>query len=254
MKITVFEIRPCPQRLCDNQWKFARAAVPRLDGHVLLLTDDAGGVGMGYMHAIPAISGTGYSVRAGVACLAPVLVGRDPREIGALMDECETHLAHHASSKAAIDMALHDLLARRLSVALHVLLGGARRQAIRQSRIVPIKSPAEMGERAAQLASEGYGQLKLKLSGDTALDVARVASVRDAVGAQVALTLDPNQAYSAKQMLAAFARIERHEIALIEQPVPAGDWAGLALLTRSLPAAIEADESARSVQDVLRLV
>jgi len=52
-------------------------------------------------------------------------------------------------------------------------------------------------------------------------------------------TLDPNQSYNAKQMMSAFARMERFGIALIEQPVPAADWAGLALLTRSLPCAIE---------------
>ena len=54
-------------------------------------------------------------------------------------------------------------------------------------------------------------------------------------------------------MMGAFARMERHGIALIEQPVPAADRAGLALLTRSLPVAIEADESAQTVDDVARL-
>jgi L-alanine-DL-glutamate epimerase-like enolase superfamily enzyme len=122
------------------------------------------------------------------------------------------------------------------------------------ARILSIKSPAEMGSKAAALAEGGVRQLKLKLSGDTTLDVSRVASVRDAVGPNVVLTLDPNQAYSAKQMMTAFARMERHDIALIEQPVPAHDWAGLSLLTRSLPAAIEADESAVTVHDVYRLV
>ena len=48
--------------------------------------------------------------------------------------------------------------------------------------------------------------------------------------------------------------MERYAIALIEQPVPAADVAGLALLTRTLPVAIEADESAQTVRDVFRLV
>ncbi|WP_288251451.1 enolase C-terminal domain-like protein [uncultured Hydrogenophaga sp.] len=254
MKITGFEIRPCPQALRDPQWKFSRAVVQLLEGHVLILRDEEGCTGLGYAHAIPAISGTGASVRAGVEFLAPLLVGRDPRDIGALMDECDLRLANHLSSKAAIDMALYDLIARRLGVPVHALLGGRRRDSIRQSRIVAIKSPTEMAAQSLKLVEDGYAQLKLKLSGDTTLDIERIASVRDAVGPTVALTLDPNQAYSAKQMMAAFARIERHGISLIEQPVPASDWAGLALLTRTLPVAIEADESAQTVQDVRRLV
>lgn len=253
MTITGYEIRPCLQALRDSQWKFSRAALQQIEGHVLILRDDEGGTGMGYAHAIPAISGTGATVRAGVDCLAKLLIGRDPQDIAALMDECDLRLASHLSSKAAIDMALHDLLARRLGVPVHTLLGGCRRDNIALSRIVAIKSPVEMATQSLKLVEEGYGQLKLKLSGDTTLDIERIASVRDAVGPAVVLTLDPNQAYSTKQMMSAFARMERHGIALIEQPVPAADWTGLALLTRTLPVAIEADESAQTVQDVQRL-
>ncbi|CAN7318296.1 hypothetical protein LJR260_001571 [Variovorax paradoxus] len=254
MKITDFSLHPCTQRLHDANWKFSRASVPGLQAHVLTLTDDNGYTGHGYAHAIPSISGASEGVLAALRTLAPTLVGRGLDEIAAIVETCDRQLAFNVSAKAAIDMALHDLLARRLCVPVHVLLGGRHHDVIRQSRIVPVKTPAQMGAHAAELAAQGYQQLKLKLSGDTQTDVQRIASVRDAVGAEVALTLDPNQAYSAKTMMAAFARMERYDIALIEQPVPADDWTGLTMLTRSLPAAIEADESAQSVQDVYRLV
>ena len=253
MKIVDFVVHDCSQPLRDPEWKFARATVPRLEGLLLILRDDAGHQGLGYAHAIAAISTHGAGARASLDWLAPLVVGRDPRELGPIVDDIDARLAFNASVKAAVDMALHDLLAHQLGVPLHVLLGGAYRSSIALARILAIKSPAEMGARAAQLVQEGYGQLKLKLSGDTALDVQRVASVRDAAGPATVLTLDPNQSYSAKQMMAAFARMERHDIALNEQPVPAADWAGLELLTRSLPTRIEADESAQTLHDVQRL-
>jgi L-Ala-D/L-Glu epimerase len=254
MQIVDARFEPCTQRLRDPSWKFARATVPQLEGHVLVLTDDAGTRGFGYVHAIPAISTHGTGAAAGLSMLAPLLVGRRADDLARIIEEVDATLAFNTSVKAGIDMALHDLLARRLGVPLHTLLGGRQHDRIVQSRILPIKAPAEMATQAAQLAEAGYRQLKLKLSGDTSLDVARIAAVRDAAGPGVALTLDPNQSYSAKQMMGAFARMERHDISLIEQPVPAADWAGLALLTRTLPVAIEADESAQSVQDVFRLV
>lgn len=254
MRIASVDIRPCTQRLHDPSWKFARAQVPRLEGHVLVLRDADGVEGLGYVHAIPAISMPGAAAEALLRHLAPWLAGRRVDDIGATMAELEVALANAANVKAAVDMALHDLLARRLGVPVHVLLGGAHRAALVLARILAIKPPAEMAAKAAALAAEGYRQLKLKLSGDAALDADRVAAVRDAVGPGVVLTLDPNQSYDAKGMLQAFARIERHGVALIEQPVPAADWAGLALLTRELPVAIEADESAGSVHDVFRLV
>jgi L-alanine-DL-glutamate epimerase-like enolase superfamily enzyme len=254
MKIIDASFQPCVQRLRDPTWKFARAAVPRLDGHVLVLTDEDGTQGLGYVHAIPAITTQGSGAAAALAFVAPMLLNRHVDDLAEIVDDIDKALAFNPSVKAAVDMALHDLLARRLGVPVHVLLGGKRRDSIPQSRILAIKAPSEMAAQAARLAEEGLRQLKLKLSGDTSLDVQRIAAVRQSVGPEMVLTLDPNQSYSAKQMMSAFARMERFDIALIEQPVPAADTAGLALLTRSLPAAIEADESAQTVHDVFRLV
>ena len=183
-----------------------------------------------------------------------MLLGRRADELADLVEMLDAVLAYNPSVKAGIDMALHDLLARQLGVSLNVLLGGRMRDTIPQARILAIKPPADMARQAALRVEEGFRQLKLKLSGDTEVDAQRVAEVRAAVGSQVVLTLDPNQSYNAKQMMSAFARMERHDIALIEQPVPAADWAGLALLTKTLPVAIEADESAQTVHDVFRLV
>ena len=214
MDIVSATFRPCTQRLRDPSWKFARATVPQLEGHVVELTDDAGHRGCGYVHAIPAITTHGAGAAASLAMLVPRVPG----------------------------------------VPVHVLLGGRRHARIAMSRILAIKAPAEMAAKAAELAAHGYRTLKLKLSGDTPRDLARIAEVRSAAGPDVQLTLDPNQSYDAKQMIRAFARFERHDIALIEQPVPAADRAGLALLTRTLPVAVEADESAQTVHDVFRLV
>jgi L-alanine-DL-glutamate epimerase-like enolase superfamily enzyme len=254
VKIASATVKSCTQRLGDPQWKFARTQVPRLEAWVLCLEDDDGHIGLGYCHAIPAISTHGAGAQAGLEFLAQRLVGRTVDDLAATMEEIDTTLAYHPTVKAAIDMALHDLLARRLGVPVHVLLGGKLRNAVALSRILPIKAPDEMAAIAARLAEEGYRQLKLKLAGDTAVDVQRVAAVRAAVGDQVVLTLDPNQSYNVKQMIVAFAKMEQYDIALIEQPVPAADVAGLALLTRTLPVAIEADESAQTVRDVFRLV
>lgn len=254
MKIAAATLSPCTQTLADPEWKFARAQVPQLEGWVLRLQDEDGHEGLGYCHAIPAISTHGAGAEAGLAFLAQRLVGRPVDDLGATMEEIDATLAYQPTVKAAIDMALHDLLARRLGVPVHVLLGGKLRDAVPLSRILPIKAPEQMAALAQRLAAEGYRQLKLKLSGDTDLDVQRIAAVRGAAGEGVALTLDPNQSYNAKQMISAFRKMERYDIALIEQPVPAADVAGLALLTRTLPVAIEADESAQTVRDVFRLV
>ena len=124
MKITHASVKPCIQGLADPQWKFARAQVPRLEGAVLQLQDEDGHTGLGYVHAIPAISTHGAGAIAALEFLAPRLVGRRADDIAAVMEEVDATLAFNPTVKAGIDMALHDLLARRLGVPVHVLLGG----------------------------------------------------------------------------------------------------------------------------------
>ena len=128
------------------------------------------------------------------------------------------------------------------------------RTSVPQIRIVPIKAPAEMAANARKLVDAGYRYLKIKMKGDIAADVARIAAIRDAVGADVHLTLDPNQSYSPKAAIQALSLMEPYRIDLVEQPVPTHDLAGLKLVTQNVAIAVEADESAMSVGDVLNLV
>jgi L-alanine-DL-glutamate epimerase-like enolase superfamily enzyme len=254
MRITSAEAKACVQRLADPGWTFARGKVPELNGWTILLTGDDGTIGLGYVNALPIVTTHGAGAKAACDFLLPRLVGRDPFAIADIMAEVEAALAFQPSVKAAIDMALHDLVARRLGVSLDVLLGGRRRQRIPQGRILALKAPGEMAAIARDIVGQGYRMVKVKLSGDAELDIARVAAVRGAVGPAAMLTVDANQTYSAKGMIAAFRHMEKHDVALVEQPVPAADWAGLKLISQTLPVAVEADESAGSVGDVFRLV
>ncbi len=254
MAVVRVELKPCVQRQADAQWSFVRGRVSELRGWTLLLTDDSGATGLGYGHALPTVSTNSEVAQAGLEFLLPRLIGRDPRAIAEIMTDLDRALAGLLNVKAAIDMALHDLVARQLDISLDVLLGGRRRAVIPQARIVPIKSPSEMAAAADHLVQEGYRALKLKLSGDTDTDTARVAAVRQAVGDGVMLMVDTNQSYAAKSFIRAFSRIERYDIALAEQPVPAADVEGLKLVTTTLPVPIEADESAGSLADVYQLV
>jgi L-alanine-DL-glutamate epimerase-like enolase superfamily enzyme len=254
MRITSAEAKACVQRLADPGWTFARGKVPELNGWTILLTGDDGTIGLGYVNALPIVTTHGAGAKAACDFLLPRLVGRDPFAIADIMAEVEAALAFQPSVKAAIDMALHDLIARGFGVSLDVLQGGRRRQRIPQGRILALKAPGEMAAIARDIVGQGYRMVKVKLSGDAELDIARVAAVRGAVGPAAMLTVDANQTYSAKGMIAAFRHMEKHDVALVEQPVPAADWAGLKLISQTLPVAVEADESAGSVGDVFRLV
>jgi L-alanine-DL-glutamate epimerase-like enolase superfamily enzyme len=139
-------------------------------------------------------------------------------------------------------------------VPLHVLFGGAVRDQVPILRILAIKTPTEMAVQAQKLVDRGYRYLKIKVHGDVEEDVARVAAIRSQVGHGVHLTIDANQSYAPKDAITALNRMAEHRIDLVEQPVAADDFAGLALVTRSVPVTVEADEAAGSLREIFELV
>src|SRR5450631_2662029 len=253
MIIRELDLQPCTMRKEDPAWRFALAASPVTEGHVVrIATEDF--EGFGYASATPHMGSTAGTLKAELELFRPLLVGRDARGIEALLGALERSLRGAPQSKAAVDCALHDLNARSLGVPLHVLFGGAVRDRVPILRILAIKTPQEMAIQAQKLVDRGYRYLKIKVHGDVEEDVARVAAIRAQVGHDVHLTIDANQSYSPKDAITALNRMAEQRIDLVEQPVSADDFAGLALVTRSVPITVEADEAAGSLREIFWLV
>jgi L-Ala-D/L-Glu epimerase / N-acetyl-D-glutamate racemase len=249
VKIESFDIQPLNQRQDDPSWSFALATYPVIEGWLITLSAE-GATGRGYAQAIPHMGSSSASVRGALELFKPKVIGRSPLDIDPILADLEPVLAGNAQAKAGLDCALHDLAATLLKVPVHALLGGAFRRSIPQIRIVPIKAPTEMAAEARKLVDKGYRALKIKLKGQVRDDVARVKAIREAVGGEILLTLDPNQSYRAKDAIAALERMEPYDVRLVEQPVAASDLKGLELITKTVPQIVEADESAVTLQDV----
>jgi len=183
-----------------------------------------------------------------------MVVSRDHRQIKAILTELDRVIRGAPQAKAAIDCALHDLLARSLDVPLNVLFGGTVRDAVPILRILAIKAPQEMAAQAQKLVDRGYRYIKIKVDGNVEEDVARVSAVRREIGDEIHLTIDANQSYSPKDAIAALNRMAEYRIDLVEQPVHARDLEGLALVTRTVPVTVEADEAAGSLHEIFELV
>jgi L-alanine-DL-glutamate epimerase-like enolase superfamily enzyme len=139
-------------------------------------------------------------------------------------------------------------------VPLYQLLGGKVRESVPVMRILPLKSPEDMAAEAGKLLERGYRYFKIKLDGEVALDVVRVKAIRERVGREAHLTVDANQSYAPKNAIRAINQMAPHRIDLVEQPVSKRDLKGLALVTRSVPVTIEADEGAGTVDEIMTLV
>ena len=252
-KITRFAIIPVELPDEDPEWKFAGRAYPVWEACVIGLVAEDGTVGYGYAASFTHLGATNPGVVAALERLLPLVVGREAFEIEAALGAVDRAIKDNRPAKSGIDCALHDLVANLRQEPMHHLFGGKVRSSIPICRMLALKSPDRMAEKARELADEGFRCLKLKVGGEIAEDVARIRAVRQAVGESVRLVADPNMSYRAKDAIAFVGRIAEFGIDMIEQPVRESDLAGLAMVTQAVSIGVEADESAFSPESTLSL-
>ena len=119
---------------------------------------------------------------------------------------------------------------------------------------IPINPPEYMAQKARERVAQGFDVLKVKMGVDEASDLARMKAIREAVGANVKIRIDANQAWSAKEAINMIARLDEYDLELVEQPVKADDLEGLAEVTRASRVPIMSDESCFTAKDALKLI
>ena len=181
-------------------FKTALRTVNSVEDVIVELHTDTGAVGYGEAPPTGVITGdtTGAILGAIQDHIAPALLGRDLDEFEDLTAAVQKALVHNTSAKAAVDMALWDLLGQKYSASVYRMLGGARKNIVTDITI-SVNPPEEMARDARTAVQRGYDCLKVKVGIDPELDVARLAAVRQAVGRDIKLRIDANQAWNAKQ-------------------------------------------------------
>lgn len=157
-------------------------------------------------------------------------------------------------AKAAVDMALHDLLGRALGVPVGALWGTRRREDITLGWMVSGQTAAEVADHVAEGRDQGYGAFKVKigLHGERE-DLAVVAAVREAApGAP--LWVDANQAFHVDTALRMSRELADLGVTAFEQPLPANDIVGLRRLRDHSPVPVALDESLRHPSDLATFV
>ncbi|MFY1686654.1 mandelate racemase/muconate lactonizing enzyme family protein [Plantactinospora sp. WMMB782] len=202
---------------------------------------------------------TGSSIGGARACVeevfAPLLVRRDPDDLVARCAEVRRAVVGNEAAKAAVDVALHDLAARRLGVPLYRLLGGTSRR-VATDVTLSAGDAVELAGAAKQRVADGFDVLKVKVGTDAAGDLARVRAVRAAAGPQVRIRLDANQGWTPREAVRVIRSISDAglDVELVEQPVHARDLAGLAWVADRVDVPILADESVYGVRDLMEVI
>lgn len=222
------------------------------------ITSSDGIIGYGEAPPTHVITGESMaSIRYAInEIIAPQLVGLNLLESERIFQKLNGLLIRNTSAKAAIDMALYDLLARHSGLPLFQFLGGFR-ATLETDFTVSVNDPEEMADDAETYIKDGFNILKVKVGiGDVKEDIARIHAIRKRIGYDPKLRLDANQGWNAKEAVRAIQTMEDAglEIELVEQPVPAHDLEGLKYVTDQTDTPIMADESVFSVYDAKRVL
>jgi muconate cycloisomerase len=183
--------------------------------------------------------------------LLPATLGQNPLNQEALALALDRAVPGNQRAKGALMMAAYDLAGRLLDTPVYNLLGGKVRDRVPLSWSLPIVDARVAIEEGLQMIERGLRILKIKVGRpDPDQDVAVVAAVRDAIGQDIRLRIDANQAYEAKTALRVLRGVEPYGIDFFEQPVHRDDLDGMATVTRHSPIPIMADESLKSPADL----
>jgi L-alanine-DL-glutamate epimerase-like enolase superfamily enzyme len=222
---------------------------------LVTITDSDGAVGRGYSYTI----GTGGSsvMRLLRDHLAPRLIGREATEVEAIWHDLEmmTHAttigAITAIALAAIDTALWDLRCRKAGLPLWRMAGGARSSApcyTTEGGWLHLDTGALVEDALAAKAA-GFTGSKVKIGKPTAAeDVARIAALRDALGADYEIMTDANQSFARDTARRRAEALRPFDLAWIEEPLPADDIEGHVDLARAAAMPIAVGESLYSTR------
>ena len=150
-----------------------------------------------------------------------------------------------APAKCALDLALHDRIAKKRHIPLYKLLNLPKPKAFATAFTISIDTPEEMARIARESAQ--YPVIKLKLG--TQDDVAHVAAVRGA-RPDARIYVDANAAWNPNEAIRHIKNLEPYNLELIEQPTAVDDIEGMGYVQAHSKTPLVADESVRSMADV----
>jgi L-alanine-DL-glutamate epimerase-like enolase superfamily enzyme len=200
----------------------------------------AGAFGLGYTYGSKAVASLARHL--GEKCLLRQSAFDIPRLHELMLKQTRNDGSRGISAMAisALDVALWDLKARILGCSISRLLGISQPKVfVYGSGGFTSYSDAKLAEQLSGWAESGIKSVKMKVGSDPGADPERVRIARKAIGPGVALFVDANGAYSAKQAIALAATFAANGVSWFEEPVSSDHLADLHRIRSAAPAGME---------------
>jgi cis-L-3-hydroxyproline dehydratase len=220
MKITRITAHQVDLPLIDGSYSWSSGkSIKMYDSTVVRVETDVGLVGHGEVCPLGPAYLPAYAagVRAGLAELAPHLIGCDPREVGVVYRLMDERMKGHPYVKSPLDMACWDLFGLATGTSVSTLLGGRQGDAVKCYRAISQDTPQRMAERVAGYRAEGFRQFQIKVGSEPALDIERIRTVAAGLQAGELLVADANTSWLPHQAARVMRAVDDIDF-YVEQP------------------------------------
>jgi D-galactarolactone cycloisomerase len=228
---------------------------PKMETLFVKVTTDDGVTGWGEGFGLAACGITKVAVEKAIA---PLAVGRDPTDIAALMREIAYKQRNCSRNGpvgfalSALDIALWDIAGKLAGQPLYRLLGAieAVERMPAYASLLRYGNADVVRKNSATAVERGYRDVKLHEIG-----VAEISAAREAIGADIALTVDASCAWTVPQAIAMAEKLKPCALTWLEEPLwPPEDYAGMARLKAEGGIATAAGENAGTLADIAQLI
>lgn len=188
-----------------------------------------------------------------------ILIGKDPFDIERIVKGLHERGAIFAprvkfDAISGLEIACWDLIGKKTNQPICKLIGGIFREKFDFLAYVFIDEIPNMIRTAKELANAGVSTLKIKLGKNKEHDKKCVESIREAVGPDIKIILDPNQAWYPKTAIGMIDSLKTYNIEYLEQPTPQWDIDGLSKVREHSSIPIAADESVYTLYELLEVI
>lgn len=198
------------------------------------------------------IAAHALGVRAGIAEIAPSLIGLDPRRVDRINQVMDEALVGHEHAKAAIDIACWDIFGKSVGMPVCDLLGGRTNVKLPLISSIHVGEPEDMRTRVAECRKKGYVGQSVKIAGEPAADAARiVASLADRQPGEFFI-VDANGGFTVETALRMLRLLPDGLDFVLE--APCATWRECVSLRRRTNIPIHFDELAITDASILKLV
>jgi muconate cycloisomerase len=186
---------------------------------------------------------------------APLLKGQPSDNLNTLKVRVNACIRGNSFAKSAIETALLDLQGKQRNLRVADLLGGAVHEHLPVLWVLASgNTEKDIAEARELLAQRRHRIFKLKIGSRPLMqDVRHVASIKAALGDEVSIRVDVNQAWDETTAAKGMRELQAAGIDWIEQPTPMKDWDALVRLSQKFVAPILADEAVHDASDGYRI-